>query len=66
MSRAPDKTNDMFQQSAILSDLDSLINADIDKVTEEQNEDHILEQQSKKRNIDESSTSSPITKKHKK
>ena len=65
VSRAPDETNDMFQQSAILSDLDSLINADIDQVTEEQNEDHILEQQSKKRNIDESSTSSPKPKKQK-
>ena len=65
MSRAPDETNDMLQQSAILSDLDSLINADIDQVTEEQNEDHVVEQQSKKRNIDESSTSSQIPKKQK-
>ena len=63
MSRAPDETNDMLQQSAILSDLDSLINADVDQVTEEQNEDLVVEQQSKKRNIDESSTSSQIPKK---
>ena len=63
MSRVPDETNDMLQQSAILSDLDSLINADVDQVTQEQDEDQVVEQQSKKRNIDESSTSSQIPKK---
>ena len=39
----------MLQQSAILSDLDSLINADVDQVTEEQDEDQVVEQQSKKK-----------------
>ena len=52
-----------LQQSAILSDLDSLINADVDQVTQEQDEDQVVKQQSKKRNIDESSTSSQIPKK---
>ena len=42
VSRTPDKTNDMLQQSAILSDLDSLINADVDQVTEEQDEDQVV------------------------
>ena len=48
VSRAPDKTNDMLQQSAILSDLDSLINADVDQVTEEQDEDQVVEQEQEK------------------
>ena len=63
VSRAPDQTNDMLQQSAILSDLDSLINDDVDQVMEEQDEDKVVEQQSKKRKIDESYTSSQIQKK---
>ena len=62
MSRAPDETNDILQQSAILSDIDSLINADVHQVTVAQDEDQVVEQQTKKRKINENSTSSEVQK----
>ena len=53
----------MLQQSSILSDLDSLINADVHQVTVTQDQDQVVETANKKRKIDESSTSSPAPKK---